>query len=259
MLSEFSVRVLLGGIASITLLLLFASTIHHRYRFTKKAFFTVLSGVILSVTVALLVTNLRLLQLSADGSLVRKTAKIQIIACEQQVRIVPEGGILNQSTGDASHQVFEDGTLQYIGYRTNERLDGSLGGFLQAMGGSITANSIALPLSSAMEDSISGNILLQKFVRTNPVGGKYLELRSGETCESTPSMVSVFAYEYSPTTHTYTQKRILRTPEEYQFGDNQFGEPECIVVIFGEPMERTTQSCNGYPDANNIVYAEGEK
>jgi hypothetical protein len=258
-LSEFSVRVLLGGIVSITFVLLLASAIHHRYHFTKRAFFTVLSGIIISATIALIAVNLRLMQLSVDGSLTSKNAYLQIIACEQEISIIPEGGVLSQSSGDASHQIYEDGRLQYIGYLTDERLEGSLGGFMQALGGSITANSISIPLSSAMEDAVSGSILLQKFVRTNPVGEKYLDLRSGEACESTPSMVSVFSYEYSPTTHSYTQKRILRSPEEYQFSENRFGEPACIVVIFGEPSERTTKNCNGYPDVTDIVYAEDEE
>jgi hypothetical protein len=53
-LSQYSVRVLVGGIVAMSILLVLASGLHHRYHFTKKAFYTVLSCIVLAVTTTLL-------------------------------------------------------------------------------------------------------------------------------------------------------------------------------------------------------------
>jgi hypothetical protein len=256
MLSEYAVRVLVGGVAATVVLLFVASTLHHRYHFTKKMFFTVLCGIIISTTVALVVINLRLIQLADNGSISRRTGYLNIVACSQTLGIVPQNGILAQSAGDATHQIYPNGELSYLGYRTNERADGTLGGFFQALGGTIASNVIALPLTPEMQEQIVTNQDLTKFVQTNPLGEKYLELKSGDSCDTSPSMLSIFLYEYSPSTHSFVQKRVLRNPEEYMLSDNDFGQPDCVVIVFGEPSERTDITCRGYPNIADVTYAE---
>lgn len=258
MLADYSVRVLLGGIGTVVVIMLIASSIHHRFHFTKKAFFTVVSGIILSVSASLLLINLKLLSVSDESSITSREGYLSIAACDQQIRIYPKSSLLAQSSGDAKHSVFPDGKMVFLGYRTDAILDGSLGGFFEAMGGSITTNSLALPLSAKTRESINSSSYLQKFIRTNPIGEEYLELRSGETCDTTPSMLSVFIYDYNPVTHEHIQKRIIGPPQEYLLSDNDFGKPDCVVVVFGEPSERTQFTCNGYPDINKVIFSETE-
>lgn len=251
-LSQYSVRVLLGGIVAVLIVLVFASGIHHRYHFTKKAFYTLLSCIILATTTALLVINLKLITSSEDGAISRLDGKMSIFACGQEISVIPNSTLFSQSSGDSRHRVFPNGDIEFMGYRTAYETDGSLGAFFRAIGGSISANVVALPYNDATEQNIANNSALSKFVKTNPMGEKYLELRSGESCGETPSMTNVFIYEHNSTLHDFTQRRIVQTPEQYTLSNKPFSEPDCIVVIFGKPVDKTDLTCRGYPDPSKI-------
>jgi hypothetical protein len=234
-------------------LLVFAASFHHRYHFTKKAFFTVITCIILATTTALVVINLQLISSSEDSSITRMEGRMSVFACGQEIDILPSSSVFNQSSGDSRHRIYPDGRLEFLGYRTEPETDGSIGSFFKAIGGSISANAVALPYNDATAESIVNNATLARFVKTNPIGEKYLELRSGESCETTPSMVTVFIYEYSPSTHSFAQQRIIQTPEQYILTDKPFGEPDCVVVIYGQPDTKTNLTCTGYPDISQIT------
>ena len=251
-LSQYSVRVLLGGILAIFAILVIASGIHNRYHFTKKAFYTVISAIILSATAALTLINIELIAGSEDGSITRLDGKLAVFACGQEIPILPSSSLLNKSSGDSRHRIFPNGDLEFLGYRTSPETDGTLGSFFRSIGGSLSSNVIALPFNEATEKNIVNNVSLAKFVKTNPVGEKYLELRSGESCDTTPSMVNVFIYEYRPTVHNYSQQRVIITPEQFLLNSNPFSEPDCVVIVYGEPTSKTDLTCKGYPDANKI-------
>lgn len=251
-LSQYSVRVLLGSILAIFGLLVFASQIHHRYHFTKKAFYGAITFVVLASTTALTVINIRLITNSDDGAITRLSGKMSVLACGTEIPILPSNTLFNQSSGDSRHRVFPNGKLEFLGYRTAPESDGTLGAFFRSIGGSISANVIALPFNESTNEEVSSSAALTRFVKTNPLGEKYLELRSGEPCDDTPSMVNVFVYEYSSTLHSFAQSRIVTTPEQYTFTDQHFSEPDCIVIVFGSPSSSTELTCRGYPDADKI-------
>ena len=117
-LSQYSVRVYLGGVVCIIAILLLASGLHHRFKFTKRAFFGVISGIVLSVTATLLLINLQLINRSADGALAKKTGKMSIFVCGQELSIRPQTSLFTSSMGDSRHKIYPNGTLEYLGYST---------------------------------------------------------------------------------------------------------------------------------------------
>lgn len=251
-LSQYSVRVYLGGVVCILFILLIASGLHHRFKFTKRAFFGVISGIVLSVTATLLLINLQLINRSAEGGLTKKTGKMSIFVCGQELSIRPDSSLFTGSTGDSRHKVYPNGTLEYLGYSTEPSTDGSLGSFFRATGGSISSNVLAIPYNDQTASTAVNQATLTKFVKTNPIGEKYLELRSGEPCETTPSKVSVFVYEFNPNSKLFSKQRILEFPEQYILSTRPTDEQDCLVIVYGDPMTDTELTCQGYPDISKV-------
>jgi len=252
-LSQYSVQVLVGGIVAMSILLVLASGLHHRYHFTKKAFYTVLSCIVLAVTTTLLIININLITASDDGAIAHLEGRLSVFACGQEVSILPSNALFNQSSGDSRHRIYPNGELEFLGYKTQPETDGSIGSFFQEIGGSVSSNIVALPYNDATAQSIVNDTALSKFVKQNPLGDKYLELRSGESCGSTPSMVNIFVYRYNSSNHSFVQERIIKSPEQYILTEKAFDEPDCIVIIYGEPDTRTDLTCRGYPESSKII------
>ena len=257
-LSQYSVRVYLGGIVCILCILLVASVLHHRFKFTKRAFFGVISGIVLSVTATLLLINLQLISQSADNGLSKKTAKMSIFVCGQELSIRPESSLFASSSGDSRHKIYPNGSLEYLGYNTEPSTDGSLGSFFKAIGGSISSNVLAIPYNQQTAETSVNQAILTKFVKTNPIGENYLELRSGEPCETTPSKVNVFVYEFNPNSKLFSKQRILEYPEQYILSDRPNDEQDCLVVTFGDPLTDTELTCKGYPDISQVSNTKPE-
>jgi len=213
----------------------------------------VLTCIILAVTTALTVININLITTSEDGAITHLEARLSVFACGQEIPILPSNSLLNQSSGDSRHRIYPNGNLEFLGYRTEPKTDGTLGAFFNAIGGSVSSNIIALPFNNATAKSIVNDTTLNRFVKQNPLGEKYLELRSGESCGTTPSMVNVFVYGYNSGTHSFVQERILKSPEQYILTNEPFDEPDCIVIVYGEPDTRTDLTCRGYPESSKII------
>lgn len=252
-LSQYSVRVLIGGIVAVAVVLMLASGLHHRYHFTKKSFYAALSCIILAVTATLTIINVNLIVESEDAAIVHLEGRLSVFACGQEVSILPSNALLNQSSGDSRHRIYPNGELEFLGYKTQPETDGSIGSFFQAIGGSVSSNIVALPYNDATARSIVNDTALSKFVKQNPLGEKYLELRSGESCGTTPSMVNIFVYRYNTSNHSYVQERIIKSPEQYVLTEKAFDEPDCVVIVYGEPDTRTDLTCRGYPDSSKII------
>lgn len=251
-LSQYSVHILLGGIIAVFAVLVLASSLHRRYHFTKKGFYTVIAGIIIAVTTALTVVNVQLIANSEDQAITKLNGKMSIFVCGQEISLLASNSLAAQSLGDSRHKIFPNGDLEFLGYRTTPETDGSLGAFMRAAGGSMSSNVMTLPFNDATANTVVNSASLAKFVKTNPLGEKYLELRSGESCDDTPSMINVFVYNYSPTLNQFSNSRIIVTPEKYILSSNPYTQPDCVVIIYGEPTEKTNLTCKGYPDISQI-------
>lgn len=248
--SEYTVRILIGSILAIALVLLFASPLHHRYHFTKKGFFGILTAITLTTTIAFVLIHSLAMSGSEAGSVERRQARIALSVCDQQIPILSED-LLSSSAGSARQKIFDDGTLEYLGYVTDPVKDVSLGAFFQAFGGGISSSVMTLPYSEKLESRLTDSTTLAQFIRTNPLGQRYLELQSGSACSIYPSMISVFTYQYSPEKNMFIQTRLTQ-PEYFVLSKEPKDTMDCIVVIFGDPSSTTNLRCGDYPDADRI-------
>lgn len=250
-LPHYAVRIMLGGIVAIIGILLFATPLHQRYRYTKKTFFGMISTIVITVTIALVATHIALISKSANGTITRRYGQMSIFACGQQVEIAPTS-VLSATSGDGSYSFSSDGTLQYLGYQTNQDTDAALGSFYQAVGGSISSNVVTIPYDARTKHQLANHQQIDQFTKTNAAGEVYLELRSGEACSVIPDMVSIYVYRYNSGSKKYEKQRIIQHPEAYMFSSRPFATRDCVVVVYGNPKDATTLTCNGYPELHAL-------
>lgn len=249
--SGYAVRILIGSILAIGLILVLATPIHNRYHYTKKTFFTLISSIVVASTIAFVLIHTYAMSGSSANAIEKKQARITMSVCGQQIPIISEA-ILSSSIGTARQKIFEDGHMEYLGYVTDPARDTSLGSFFQAFGGSINSSVMILPYSPALESKLTDSATLAQFIRTNPIGERYLELQSGSSCTIYPSMISVFVYQYSSESNEYARIRLTQ-PESYIMSDQPSETSDCIVVIFGDPAQETNLRCGDYPNADRIA------
>jgi len=249
--SEYSVRILVGAIIVSGLIIFLASTLQHRYHFTKKAFFTLISGIVIATTAAFGLIHLTAMNESESGSIERREARFVISVCEQQIPIL-SSDLFSSATGSARQKVFDEGRFEYLGYVTDPERDVSLGSFFQAFGGSINASVMTLPYPKGVESRLANSATLAQFIKTNPIGERYLELKSGSSCDIFPSMISAYTYRYDAPKNAYEQARLTQ-PENFVISSKDRETMDCIVVIYGEPSESTNLRCGEYPDADRIT------
>jgi hypothetical protein len=251
-LPNYMVRIMLGGIAGIVAVLLFAAPLHKRYHYTKKTFFSMICVIVISVTAAMIFTQSALISKSENGAINRRTGQMALFACDQQISIRPNS-LLSSTAGNGSYSVTSDGYISFLGYETEPTVDATLGSFFQAIGGSISSNVATIPLNRGSRALLTNSSSLDQFSKTNILGETYLELRSGESCSVTPSMLSIYVYSYNPQSRKYEIRKIIQHPELYVLNDRTYDKRDCIVLVFGDPRENLKSTCNGYPNTAMIT------
>jgi hypothetical protein len=226
------------------LVVVIASFLHDRFHVTKKLFYSGLVSVIIATTLALLATHVVQIG-SSKGSISRYEARLFLVACGQQIPFVPDS-MFSRTAGSARFSIDASGRVVYQGYETDEEYDTSLTSFFNEVGGSISPNVLTLPYSMNTRGGIADSTRIEQFLRQNPGGGNYLEFRSGDACDTAPSMVSVYIYRYDPISKLYNQQRISQL-SEYRLSGSNPDHQDCVVVMFDQPSIRTTFTCGGFP------------
>jgi hypothetical protein len=247
--ANYAVRILVGSVIVLFGVLFVASIIHHRYHYTKKAFFGVLGSIIVAATAGLLVVNIQLLASSENGGIERRSSYITFNVCDQQLHVLPNQ-ILSSAAGNGRQRIYTDGRMEYVGNVTNPSGELALGPMIRAVGGTINSNVLTFPYPKELENEVSNSTTLAQFIRTNPVGERYLELQSGASCETVPSMVSVFVYRFDDEENMFVLKKLVQ-PETYIPSSNK--NKDCIVVVFGKPTQTTLLRCGDYPSLGDIT------
>lgn len=254
-LPQYMTKVMIVAFGVLFLLLAFAAPLHKRYHFTKKHFYTTITAIIFSVTVALIVGNIVLITNSSQNGLSRRYGSIYVSACGQSVEILPQNRY-SASAGNGTYTINTDGTMQYLGYMQPGTYDASLGSFFNGIGGALSANVVTLPLGAKQQREIDSSLQLSQFVKSNILGESYLELRSGEACTLAPSMVNIYVYSYTASSDSYERAKLTQHPENYVLSDQTFAHRDCVVVFFGEPREAGGIDCQGYPGVNTSASKE---
>ena len=247
--ANYSVRILVGSVLVLFGVLFIASLVHHRYHYTKKAFFGVLGSIVVAATAGLLVVNIQLLASSENGGIERRSSYIAFNFCDQQLHILPNQ-ILSTAAGNGRQIIYTDGRMEYFGNVTNPSGEQALGPMIRAVGGSLSSNILTFPYPKEVEDTLSNTTTLAQFIRTNPLGERYLELQSGASCDTIPSMVSVYVYRFDEEEDKFVLKRLVQ-PETYIPSSQK--NKDCIVVYFGKPSQSTLLRCGDYPAITEIT------
>jgi hypothetical protein len=250
-LPNYAVRIMLGGIVAILAVLLFAAPLHKRFHYTKKTFFGMICTIVISVTAAMIFTHAALISQSSNGSLNRRTGQLAVFACGQEIAIRPHSAF-SSTAGTGSYSVAPSGDMEYLGYATDTKTDATLGSFFKAIGGSISSNIATIPFGPSAKALLTNVTTLDQFSKTNNDQESYLELRSGEACTSSPSMLSIYVFTYDAETKSYVQQKIIQHPELYVLNDRKYDQRDCVVIVFGDPKEGRNLTCHGRPATTNI-------
>ena len=247
--ANYSVRILVGSVLVLFGVLCIASLVHNRFHYTKKAFFGALGSIIVAATAGLLVVNIQLLASSENGGIERRSAYITFNVCDQQLHVLPNQ-ILSTASGNGRQQIYTNGRMEYFGNVTSPSEEMALGPMIRAAGGTLNSSVFTFPYPKELENDVSNSTTLAQFIRTNPLGERYLELQSGASCETIPSMVSVFVYRFDDEENKFVLKRLTQ-PETYIPSSNK--NKDCVVVMFGKPSQTTLLRCGDYPAISDIT------
>lgn len=248
--TQLSIRVLLSAIAATAIVLVFSSYLHRRYHFTKKGFFTLLSGIAISSMLGLLMVIAALAMATPSKSLTRREARLAISVCDQQLMIQPTLAFA-ESSGSSTQKMYPDGRVEFVGFAKDAK-QFTLASILEANGGSLSASHITLPYPPQLEESLSKATDLAQFVRTTPTGLRYIEMQTGSACELFPSMVRAFVYRYERSIDKFVLYQLTQ-PEMYALPESTGRQADCIVLVYGDPKASLTQRCGDYPKRSQIV------
>ena len=237
--SSAMIRALFGGVFMVAFVLCAAVYLHDRYHITKKLFFMTLAGIIVSVSIVMSALAVNTFASSTTGVLERRTADISLSVCGKEVGFKSSNPLSARFGG--TRQYIADNRIVMQSVMADERVDASLGGLMSALGGSISAASLALPAQN-----ITDNAQLSAFIKTSPSGQDYFELTSTAGCGDQPAILNTYVYKYSLSGGAYTQYRLTR-PETYIFSVQDSEHGDCVVLEYGPPAAITAASCAGRP------------
>ena len=197
------------------------------------------------------------LQLRSDsfGSQ-HRAANIEFWVCGTELQPLVQSSWLGDTLGEKNfYYTHSNKQLSRSGYVMDEQTNASLGAFFEAIGGSVQADSISLPVSDdqvgwlmpadRQDGDPQGDMtteFLESYVRsTQP---KLLELSDGMRCpDGSSGKLQVFAYDIDYANNTYTQTKIEQ-PDDFILDAGAAEQPyQCLIVEFSESRERTNKLC----------------
>lgn len=255
--------VLVASVALIVLILLASATRKQSPKF-KLPLFVLIAITMLGSTAILIGGTVYLNVKSDSGGPVHWHADIEFWSCGAELDLRNPTGFLSNKIGSATYHEHNDKRIHLEGVVVDEKIDASLGKFMQLTGGYITASSIAIPLGSdksdwfANEKQIDGDQQSPNNFGaatgnhdwiTNDDKGALLTLKNGNYCSGgdiTPSELQVFVFKYDKPTKTYAQTK-LSNPADYVIRDESTVPPgDCIIIEYDVPKVRTDKLCQQY-------------
>lgn len=258
-LSTISANVTLAGGLIVTLLLLLAIFLGRDKRRTKHklpifvSICVVVAGTTLTITGNTIYLNLA----SATGGPVHWHADIEVWACGNELELRDPTGFLSNKIGTATYHEHNDKRIHLEGVPVELPDDASLGKFMRVIGGSISNNTLVVPLTEGNyfedghdEQDGDGNgvpapELVEPYIFTE-AGGKVARFVNGETCGSEPAQVQAFVYRYDEATKTYQQSKI-EDADKYSIAPHETVPPgDCVIIEFAPAKDRTDKLCKQF-------------
>ena len=148
-----------------------------------------------------------------------------------------------------------DQSFHYEGIPKSAQPDAHASNFIEALGGSLTDQSFALPVDA---QSIQANSLNSQFISTDKKGNAIINVANGKSCKdsSDQAVVQVFMLTINRYDNTYKQEKVDH-PERLAIG--QEADPNlapCIIVEFDTPKATTEHLCQSYGERDSMRCAQ---
>lgn len=254
-IASTSIRVILACSILLVLFIILASLFaNKKHPQLKKPLFISIVFVVLVGSITLFGSTIYLNLKSDSGGPVHWHADIEYWACDVQLELRNPSGFLSNKIGTSTLHEHDDQRIHLEGVVVDDEVDATLGKFMRVVGGSVSDDSLILPLAdSILEDFVDGDSVdlggisnVEKFITSDNLGKKSLAVKNGDRCNSTESAVQVFVYKFNKEDDTYTQTKI-KNPENYTIRDESIVPPgDCIIVEFGPIRDKTDRLCEQY-------------
>ncbi len=245
-----SLRVLVVATLAIAIICILSASVKKRSPRHNSVLFALIAIVVISSTGLLVGAVLDSFLNASPAGLSRRQSQIEYWACGVQLATPAPNKLFTSSNGEGAFYDYGDGLARFQGVIDQEADAPNLSNFQRAIGGSITATSMVLPLSpnvvsSAVDGDIpdpSGISRIDKFISGVEGDQATITLVNGSTCGSTSSVINIFGFNVNVSTNTYTQKK-------YEFPSNlDLGKikdtSDCIIVEFDSVREKTDRLCS---------------
>lgn len=255
-IASVSLRVIIASSILLAIMLVIASMFaNKKHKHLKTPLFTAIVFVILVGTGTLFGSTIYLNVKSDSGGPVHWHADLEIWACDVQLELRNPSGLLSNKIGTSTLHEHNDQRIHLEGVVVDETVDATLGKFMRVIGGSISENSLVVPVAdNVLEDFVDGDSVdlggvsnIERFTRTDSVGKKVLEMKDGQECgNGQKGDIQAFVYQYNKANDTYSQKKVTN-PENYSIRDESIVPPgDCIIVEFGKTRDKTDRLCEQY-------------
>lgn len=222
------------AIAVVLLIVLAVAAAFARDRFprSKPWLFWSMAVIVAVVTFILIGSTVYLNTVSTSGGPVHRHADFEMWACGDELELENPSGFLSNKIGTPVLHEHDDKRIHLEGVVVESR-DGSLGKFMEVVGGSITSESIVFPTNDGKRSFVSG-----------------------EECDGIPAQLQVFVYQTTEEGYYTLQK--LDDPSGYTVSDESVVPPgDCIIMEFAPPKETTDRMCEQYEVALDIGDLKG--
>jgi hypothetical protein len=249
-----SLRVLVVATLAIALICILSASVKKRSPRHNGVLFILISIVVISSTGLLVGAVLDSFLNASPTGLSRRQSQIEYWACGVQLATPAPNKPFSSSNGEGAFYDYGDGFARFQGVIDQEVNAPNLSNFQRAIGGSITATSMVLPLSPDVVSTTidgdspdpSGVSRIDKFVSSAVDDQSTITLVNGATCGSTSSVINIFGYSVNESTNTYMQKKY-EFPSNLDLGKIQ-NISDCIIVEFDSIREKTDRLCSEIGD-----------
>ncbi len=238
-----------------------AALLKNHYAKLKLPLFIMMAGTLIISTVILFGSTIYLNTKAESGGPVHWHSEIEFWACGTELELRDPTGTLSNKIGTATYHEHNDKHIHLEGVVVKRSHDASLGKFMDVVGGSISDQSVSIPLnadpSTWFANEASDTLDGDKQGRTDPGSfsdyvksdgkGTVLQLINGRQCNDRPAELQVFAYKFDKESKTYTQTKV-NNPADYVIRDeSSLGPPsDCVIVEFDVRKAATDKLCRQY-------------
>lgn len=252
-ISSLSLKIVFYAAILLVVLIIMSIVIRDRKPKLKPYLFGAIALTLALPTLFMTVGTVYLNMKSESGGPVHWHAEIEFWACGTELELRDPSAFLSNKIGTSTYHEHDDKHIHMEGVVVDKKEDASLGKFMEVVGGSMTNNSVAVPLNpdqntwKSKPDHRDGDNIDSSYELTNEDieqfvkytdEGPVANLVPGVKCDDQTAELRVTAYKFNERDNTYSQV-ALQDPADYTMTeDPSLGPPaDCVIVEFDSAAE----------------------